>query len=229
MTNRIREFWEEKAHSEARRPGQVRGPREPSLRNRDIYHAVRTQGFTQEEMAEKHGISQTRVSQIVRQCDRWFASPQAAGQVVASPAGRKRLASYVDLARLETIYTLAMRDHQRSEKRQSATTSGTKDGRCWSQTTNRDSAVNSQPLRTALRALELMWQLDERQAGEGGVNSVSSSVADCPAEEPLPRAPVDATHAAERVSADRPQCKCGEASETNGHAQPGLLTGGRGD
>jgi predicted transcriptional regulator len=225
MSNRIRRFWEQEGNAEVRDgksseaadgtrsvPSTLgargRGPREPSARNKAVHHAVRAQGFTQEEVALEFGISQTRVSQIVRQADRWFATPQSIGKDIPTSEGRKRLAAHVDLARLDTIYTLAMRDHQRAQQQHCTRKSGTNGGRYYSETVHRDPLVTSQPLRTALRALELMWRLDERNA-KGGRKSVSPQKNNSPEGGALALEDEPLTGAGETTSVDDRGCKCG--------------------
>jgi hypothetical protein len=97
------------AAGEATPPGEVR-PREasqPSERDYDIYRASALELKSQSELAVEFGVSQQRISQIVRNVERWMA---------AHPDDEEAQRMRVRVSnRWEALFDAAMRSFQRSQ------------------------------------------------------------------------------------------------------------------
>lgn len=87
----------------------------PSPRDREIFHAVVGEGLAQQAVAEKHGITQARVSQIVASVREWLcnASDEEAGEV--APDKRVRYGERVVRMRLEALLTTSMQCFRESK------------------------------------------------------------------------------------------------------------------
>jgi len=61
-----------------------RRKRLPCARDQDIFIAYRTQGRTQEQLAEDNKVSQRRIGQIIHRVEHWLANyaPPAVGWAV---------------------------------------------------------------------------------------------------------------------------------------------------
>ena len=104
------------SHRQPQLPLDDGQPRPPSHRDQVIYFQVRILQHTQADVGGQFGLSQVRISQIVRRVAQWHAdtAPEAAGEL--SPASRKRLANREFRLRTEQNLAHAMVAFLNSQK-----------------------------------------------------------------------------------------------------------------
>ena len=97
--------------AESGRP--TRGPTRPTERDYDLYRRHSVEFVSQSELAKEHGISQQRVSQVLRNVERWVAShpEDEEAQQVRHSAGD----------RWEAVIALSMRAFRKSQHDQEVT------------------------------------------------------------------------------------------------------------
>jgi hypothetical protein len=135
----------------------------PSLRNEQVYQAVRIDCRRQADVAAEFKISPRRVSQIVRRVEDWLQTPNKS---LEAPYMTYKQACDVadmhDIGRLEALYTRAVRAFDDATegrvKTKSVRTRQTENGE-QADTTVREIAPNIQALKVAQRSLEMMWRL----------------------------------------------------------------------
>ena len=146
--------------AESGRP--TRGPTRPTERDYDLYRRHSVEFVSQSELAKEHGISQQRVSQVLRNVERWVAShpEDEEAQQVRHSAGD----------RWEAVIALSMRAFRKSQHDQEVTKQrtlvrgGTAEGTEPDVTSTIEKTVRSQCgdvryLHAAMRAMEKQARL----------------------------------------------------------------------
>src|SRR5688572_15734647 len=82
-------------------------PRIPSQRDRAIFNCVRGNGHSQESVGRQYGLTQARVSQIVKRVTAWLAVESPAMLVLADEAKERRVAEAEYRLRLDVAYANA--------------------------------------------------------------------------------------------------------------------------
>ena len=85
-----------------------RSKRVPSERNQQIYSDIRLQGQSQAEVAQRHGLTQGRVSAICQQIDRWIGWQKSKPDHGKLAAQQERMLLLRSRKRWEQIYLTAM-------------------------------------------------------------------------------------------------------------------------
>jgi hypothetical protein len=133
----------------------------PSVRDEEIYCAVRVCGCSQADAAIQFGISPGRVWQVVRRVESYRADHEPQDDSRADelhPSTRKQL----DWQRLEQVIAMAMHDARRAEKGlYSQRERHCGPGGAISESIRRP-MLGTGSLRVVLRAIELQWQLEQK-------------------------------------------------------------------
>src|SRR6187431_2149262 len=103
----------------------IRQPRKrpaPSARDQEIYLAWQVHGQTQDQLAEKHKLTQCRVSQIVRKVAAWRskADPREEGELTTRQ--QKRLDRWLEHERLGAIARQAIQSFHQEQRTLTTTT-----------------------------------------------------------------------------------------------------------
>ncbi|MEX2173398.1 MAG: hypothetical protein WD872_03495 [Pirellulaceae bacterium] len=157
-----------------------RRKRQPSERNLQIYEQVRMLGQSQTAVAQRHGLSQRRVSQICQQTDRWRGQPtvRADGQ---QSAGESRQANRLLVRRrYEQLYVMAVRQMLREREALVTERRVERDGKTTVQRTSQRLPVNPQWLKIAGNASRQIAKLDREieAAGAGQASTVARELDD---------------------------------------------------
>ena len=93
-----------------------RQKRPPKFRDQAIYLQYLDGGRSQEELAEKHRLTQSRISQIISRVQKWRANlrPQESGEL--SHEERQRLDYFANREMHESIRRRAIRDYDAAPK-----------------------------------------------------------------------------------------------------------------
>jgi hypothetical protein len=137
---------------------QARAPRTPSSRDQEIYAKYNFEGRRQTELAADYGLSQNRISEIIRRVTAWKSSVDSAHQ--ESPQDHARLLRQVQDERLNLICREAIRhfyDSQTTITRKS----GTRGDKPFEERTERTTSGNLQCLKVLLAATRELRQLAE--------------------------------------------------------------------
>jgi len=131
----------------------------PGERDLQIYAAVRVDGRRQVEVAAEFGISQGRVSQIVRRVNRWRVGMGIEADL--EHRDRRSVDRWLEQLRIEKLYEETMELYRRSQepRRRERTVTG-KSGQTRTETIDHQPG-NLQCLKLAGRLIELRRQLDE--------------------------------------------------------------------
>jgi hypothetical protein len=130
----------------------------PSRRDQELYVRYQTTGITQAELAGDCGLTQCRVSQIIRRVEKWRAeiNPQphdltpAGGQ---TPLEQRRLDRWLERERNEVLFKQSLRQAQQPQ-----VVKTTKTGPDGQEVTIRELPVSPQWLRLAQRANEQLFR-----------------------------------------------------------------------
>jgi len=137
-------------------------PRRPSQRNQMIHASIRFAGRDQSEVAAEFGISQPRVSVIVRQVERWRRLHTPAELDEPHGAERQRLERWLARQRYETLYAHALRFLEHSQRDLMTMSDQWKEGsHNASDQTRRSQRAEAQWMRIALQATKEMVELGE--------------------------------------------------------------------
>jgi len=141
-----------------------RKKRPPSDRDQALYVARHTRAWSQAKLAEEFHISQPRVSQILRRVAEWRAGfgPRAAGEL--DHVGQQRLERFLARERYQSIHDRAIREFDAAPKELTASKSGERDGKKYSEESRREVQRPSGLLRIALRASENLAKAAEQPA-----------------------------------------------------------------
>lgn len=134
----------------------------PSLRDQQIFTSYHVSGKTQEQLAGDYGLTQCRISQIIRRVAAWRsqADPEEEGDLSASQ--QQRLDRWLEHQRLETVIRLAL-CHFHQEQRTINTTKTTDRGeKSFTEQIRRELPASVQWLKTALRAIEQLSCLPDQ-------------------------------------------------------------------
>ena len=139
-----------------------RKKRPPGQRDQGIYLQY-LDGRTQEELAEQHHVSQSRISQIVRRVERWRANlrPQEEGEL--SHEERQRLERWRARRLQEGIYARAIRRFDAPPQVLITTKEATRDGKTYHEETQRQLATPAGLLRIAQRAAEKLEEQADKE------------------------------------------------------------------
>jgi hypothetical protein len=133
----------------------------PSQRDQQIYVEYQITGRRQVELAEKHGLTQTRISQIIRRVAAWRANsdPRETGDL--TQAERERLDRWLEYERLSFVCREAMHHFQQQQKLV-AHKHGTRDDKTFDETTERLLPPNLQCLKILLAANAQLGKLEQK-------------------------------------------------------------------
>src|SRR5262245_38467683 len=120
-----------------------------SFRDEAIYIAYRSQGLSQEKLADDYRLSQSRISQILRRVESWHNSPEYQAPSPESLDFDLRLAR----AQSQAIYDRALRAFDHAPHELTTTKEGHRDHKPFQETTRRAQAPNIPALNTAQRAV----------------------------------------------------------------------------
>jgi hypothetical protein len=135
----------------ASRPVLPRAKRKPSPRNMQIYEEVRVLEQRQADVAQRHGISQRRVSEICQQVDAWHAWVQSAPNLEEIEKEMRRTALLQARKRAEQILFIAVK-HVAKETEQLVTERRTIQGdRTTVDRTVRELPIDAEWLKVAQR------------------------------------------------------------------------------
>ena len=141
-----------------------RKKRPPSDRDQALYVARHTRAWSQAKLAEEFHLSQPRVSQILQRVAQWRAGfgPRAAGEL--DHAGQQRLERFLARERYQSIYDRAIREFDAAPKELTASKSGERDGKKFSEESRREVQRPAGLMRIALRASENLAKAAELPA-----------------------------------------------------------------
>lgn len=129
----------------------------PSARDQELYVAYQTTGLTQTELAGQYGLTQCRVSQIVRRVEAWraTANPQPGAEAPGERTVRQqqRLDRWLERERSEAILRDALRHFNQPQQVKT-----TKTGPRGEEVTVRELPANVQWLKVAQRANQQLFQ-----------------------------------------------------------------------
>ncbi len=137
-----------------------RFPRQaPSERDLQVYAAVRVDGRRQVDVAAEFGLSQGRVSQIVRCVNQWRAGLGIDAEL--ERRDRKSVDRWLEQLRIEKLYEETMELFRRSQSPRRKERRGKSHRGEWTTETLDHQPGNLQCLKLAARLIELKRQLDE--------------------------------------------------------------------
>jgi hypothetical protein len=134
----------------------------PSERDRAIFSAARTSGRTQQELAKEHGLTQGRISQIIRSVALWRAYTESVGEDGLQPAQARLLERSLDRERIEVVYNHSIRSFLKSCNPTVFRRGFNAKGEEWSEETVRDEGGNIQCLKLAAKMIDQRWKLEDR-------------------------------------------------------------------
>jgi hypothetical protein len=132
----------------------------PTERDLEIFAAVHVDCRRQVDVAAEFGISQSRVSQIVRDVVEWRAGMGLSGELEGRE--RKKVEAWLDAQRLEWLYEHTLDNYRRSCQPQRRERKGANQHGEWHDETIDHPPGNLQCLRLAARLLELRWKMEEK-------------------------------------------------------------------
>jgi hypothetical protein len=135
--------------------------RTPSPRDQQIYLDYQLTGLRQIDLAEKHRLTQCRISQIIRHVEAWRASsnPRDIGELSANK--QRRLDRWLERQRYNHILREAMRGFREEQKTVTHKT-GKRGETTIDETTERRQPSNVQHLKVALSAARQLSQLEDK-------------------------------------------------------------------
>jgi len=139
-----------------------RSKRVPSERNQQIYSDVRLQGQSQAEVAQRHGMTQGRVSSICQQIDRWVNWAKSAPDDGKLAAQRRRMTLLQSRQRCEQIYLTAVMQMLEQSCVHLTEHISDRSGQTVSERTERQIPINVQWLKIASKASKDIARLDEK-------------------------------------------------------------------
>jgi hypothetical protein len=147
-------------------------PRRPSERNRMIHQSIRLLGKHQRDVAAEFGVSQPRVSAIVKQVERWRSLHTPAELDEPQGAERQRLDRWLARQRYETLYVHALRFLEHSQRELMTISDQWKDGTTEGHAhVSRSQRAEAQWMRIALQATKEMLLLGEWEEPEANATS----------------------------------------------------------
>jgi len=148
----LRERSNQHMIANASRPVLPRAKRKPSRRNMQIYEEVRVLGQRQDDVAQRHGVNQKRVSQICQQVDRWRAWVQTSPDREQMEAEQRRQTLLDVRKRNEKLLLAALRQAGRPSQRLVTERRVTEGGQTTIDRTERELPIDSGWLSVALKA-----------------------------------------------------------------------------
>jgi transcriptional regulator with XRE-family HTH domain len=141
-----------------------RAKRQPSERDQAIYVARMTRGLSQAELAEQQGLSQSRISQILRRVEKWRGEvwPAEAGEL--DHAQRQRVERWLEHQRQQAIYDRALAAFDRGPRELVTRKSGERGETSFHETTTRELPANVQLLKVAQRSAEALANAADKPA-----------------------------------------------------------------
>jgi hypothetical protein len=133
----------------------------PSQRDQDIYVEYQITGRRQTELAEKHKLTQTRVSQIIRRVAAWRANSDPRDEGDLTQVERQRLDRWLEHERLNFICREAMH-HFCQQQKLIAHKHGQRDDKTFDETTERLLPPNLQCLKILLAANAQLSKLEQK-------------------------------------------------------------------
>ena len=133
--------------------------RSPGERDLQVFAAVRVDGRRQVDVAAEFGITQGRVSQIVRRVNRWRVGMGIAAEL--ERRDRKSVDRWLEQLRIEKLYEETMELYRRSQQPRRKERRGTDHRGEWNTEAIDHQPGNLQCLKLAARLIELRRQLDE--------------------------------------------------------------------
>jgi hypothetical protein len=124
------------------------------------------QGRRQVEVAAEFGLSRRRISQICRKVVDWHAETNPWERGEGDERIHRRTDRILQRDQLTEIYGAALRAYARSEQPLVTRRSGQRDGKKWSDRSQRQQRLDTGSLRVALKAIEMQWQLADRPFDE---------------------------------------------------------------
>jgi len=140
--------------------------RPPSERDQFIYAQVKVRCRPQKVLAGEIGVSQSRVSQIVRRVEHWFGDCPAEERGELSPNAQRRVERRLEAARQDFLYELYVRKAEEMDAGPAVTKrTREKNGEVlFEERTERDQrSVQLQALKAAQRAVEARGKIFERK------------------------------------------------------------------
>ena len=134
-------------------------PHSPGERDLQIYAAVRVDGRRQVDVAAEFGITQGRVSQIVRRVNQWRVGMGLEAEL--ERRDRKSVDRWLEQLRIEKLYEETRELYRRSREPRRRERRGKDQRGEWSSETLDHQPGNLQCLKFAGRLIELRRQLDE--------------------------------------------------------------------
>ena len=138
---------------------EQRDGRAPGERDLQIYAAVRVDGRRQVDVAAEFGISQGRVSQIVRRVNHWRVGMGLEAEL--ERRDRKSVDRWLEQLRIEKLYEETMELYRKSKEPRRRERRGKDHRGEWSSESIDHQPGNLQCLKFAGRLIELRRQLDE--------------------------------------------------------------------
>jgi hypothetical protein len=141
---------------------QPRKKRAPNARDQQILVEYRTQGRTQAAIADDNGISQRRVSEIVRRVERWRANliPKQENQLDYEE--QQRLDRCLARERSQALFDRGLRGFDQAPKTLTTKRKGQRDGKPFEEETIREVAPSPQFLRLATQASRELSRLSDQ-------------------------------------------------------------------
>jgi hypothetical protein len=133
----------------------------PSQRDQEIYVEYQITGRRQAELAEKHRLTQSRVSQIIRRVAAWRASADAREEGELPVAQRQHLDRWLEYERLNFVCREAMH-HFGTQQKHIAHKHGQRDEKHFDETTERLLPPSLQCLKILLAANAQLSKLEQK-------------------------------------------------------------------
>ena len=137
----------------------------PSARNQQIYLDYQTAGCRQTDLAAKYGLTQCRISQIIRRVEKWLHATFDFRPSTFDHSARQALERRLQHDRASAVAREAMR-HFKDQQKSITHKSGTRADKQIDETTERLLPPNLQCLKVVLQANAQLSRLDKQLAEE---------------------------------------------------------------
>ena len=145
-----------------------RRKRPPSSRDQAIYLARHALGWSQAQLAQQFQLSQPRVSQILRRVEQWRARTGSPVERELDAAGRRALERQLERERSLALYDRAIRAFDAAPRELTAHKRGERDGKTFSEDSQRDLPPHVQMLKIAMRVNEMLFRLQAADSNSFG-------------------------------------------------------------
>ena len=145
------------------KPKKPRKRPAPSRRNQEIFLAYEISGKTQEQIAADTGLTQSRVSAIIRGVRQWRARSVPAEEAELTPLQQQRLDYHLERERLLLVSREALRAYHHQPKSLKTDKQGTRGGQTYDETVDREQPPNVPLLKLVVKANSDLGKLHERE------------------------------------------------------------------